>query len=76
MPDPKTSPEAVVLDWNNHKVRQVQADGSFQTIVGTDFVGDGPTDLSDLVGNGEFFYYTTSNPPPGSVSAADRKSVV
>lgn len=37
-----------VLDWNNHKVRQLMADGTLHTVIGTDFVGDGPYDLSDL----------------------------
>jgi sugar lactone lactonase YvrE len=37
-----------VLDWNNHRVRQVLPDGQMVTLVGTDFVGDGPADLSDL----------------------------
>jgi sugar lactone lactonase YvrE len=32
----------IVLDWNNHKVREINQDDTFQTIVGTDFVGDGP----------------------------------
>lgn len=40
--------EAYVLDWNNHRVRVVD-DGGFRTVIGTDFVGDGPQDLSDLV---------------------------
>ena len=38
-----------VLDWNNHRVRQVTEDGTFETVIGTDFVGDGPEDLSDLM---------------------------
>lgn len=37
-----------VMDWNNHKVRQVTEDGKLHTIIGTDFVGDGPDDFSDL----------------------------
>ncbi|GIW41420.1 MAG: hypothetical protein KatS3mg076_1997 [Candidatus Binatia bacterium] len=37
-----------VLDWNNHRVREIQPDGTLRTVVGTDFVGDGPPDLSDL----------------------------
>src|SRR3954462_2986871 len=31
-----------VLDWNNHRVRRVNADDKFETVVGTDNVGDGP----------------------------------
>jgi len=38
----------IVLDWNNHKVREILADETLTTLVGTDFVGDGPPDLSDL----------------------------
>lgn len=40
--------EMFVLDWNNHKVRRVTASGTLQTVIGTDFIGDGPPDLSDL----------------------------
>jgi sugar lactone lactonase YvrE len=38
----------IVLDWNNHRVREILSDDTFVTIMGTDFVGDGPKDLSDL----------------------------
>lgn len=38
----------IVLDWNNHLVREILADGTLKTIMGSDFVGDGPKDLSDL----------------------------
>jgi len=37
-----------VLDWNNHLVREILPDGTFITRIGTDFVGDGPDDRSDL----------------------------
>jgi sugar lactone lactonase YvrE len=40
--------ETYVLDWNNHRVRRVTAAGTFETVMGTDFIGDGPDDLSDL----------------------------
>jgi sugar lactone lactonase YvrE len=36
------------LDWNNHLVREITSDDTVHTIMGTDFVGDGPKDLSDL----------------------------
>lgn len=42
----------VLLDWNNHQVREILADETIQTIAGTDFVGDGPADLSDLTPDG------------------------
>ena len=38
----------LVLDWNNHAVREILPDQRLTTIVGTYFVGDGPEDLSDL----------------------------
>lgn len=41
-----------VLDWNNHRIREVRADGTIQTVVGTEDVGDGPFDLSDLTSPG------------------------
>ncbi len=38
----------IFLDWNNHLVREVLEDDTIVTIMGSDFVGDGPRDLSDL----------------------------
>ncbi len=38
----------IVVDWNNHKLRLVEEDGTLTTIMGTDWIGDGPDDLSDL----------------------------
>lgn len=45
------SPEGQMyfLDWNNHMVRRVRADGTLETVVGTPEPGDGPPDLSDLM---------------------------
>jgi hypothetical protein len=37
---------AYVLDWNNHLVRRVTADGTLDTVVG-DFVGDGAPGMAD-----------------------------
>ncbi len=36
-----------VLDWNNHRIRILNDDATFTTVMGTSFVGDGPSDLSD-----------------------------
>jgi hypothetical protein len=41
--------ETYVLDWNNHKVRHLDANGNLRTVVGTDFVGDGDYATADLV---------------------------
>jgi sugar lactone lactonase YvrE len=38
-----------VVDWNNHRIRKVTAENTFETVIGTDFVGDGPQDMADLV---------------------------
>ncbi|MFZ5477534.1 MAG: hypothetical protein ACOZNI_12230 [Myxococcota bacterium] len=38
----------VIVDWNNHKIRMVEDDDTLTTVVGTEFLGDGPYDLSDL----------------------------
>jgi sugar lactone lactonase YvrE len=39
---------AYLLDWNNHRVRRVEADGKVRTVIGTDLPGDGPPDQSDM----------------------------
>jgi sugar lactone lactonase YvrE len=46
---------AWVLDWNNHRVRRVEADQTLQTVMGTDYEGDGPPGQIDRlpVGNPE-----------------------
>ena len=31
-----------ILDWQNHRVRRVDADGLVRTVIGTDEIGDGP----------------------------------
>ena len=46
------SGDTYVLDWNNHRVRQVMADRTLLTVIGSDFVGDGPYDESDQVAPG------------------------
>jgi sugar lactone lactonase YvrE len=42
----------ILLDWNNHRVREIVGDETIKTIVGTDSLGDGPDDLSDLAPDG------------------------
>lgn len=31
-----------VIDWNNHRIRRIDADNTIHTIAGTGFLGDGP----------------------------------
>jgi sugar lactone lactonase YvrE len=33
---------AYILDWQNHRVRRIEADGTLRTVFGTDEIGDGP----------------------------------
>jgi sugar lactone lactonase YvrE len=42
----------IVADWNNHQIREIRPDDTFTTIMGSDFIGDGPPDLSDLTDPG------------------------
>lgn len=42
----------LVHDWNNHRLRVVESDDTFTTVMGTSFVGDGPPDLSDRTAPG------------------------
>jgi len=53
----------IVLDWNNHRVREILPDDTFLTIVGNDFIGDGPDDLSDLTPEGADPLTVTLNHP-------------
>lgn len=38
-----------ILDWNNHRVRVTTSQMTLQTVIGTDFVGDGDFEMLDLV---------------------------
>jgi streptogramin lyase len=52
-----------ILDWNNHRVRRVTEDETLETVIGTDFVGDGPRDLSDAQAPGAPGTEVTLNHP-------------
>ncbi len=43
---------AYLLDWQNHRVRRIEADGRIATVMGNDLVGDGPPDQADLTAAG------------------------
>lgn len=36
-----------LLDWNNHRVRRVNVDGTLETMIGADYEGDGPPGETD-----------------------------
>lgn len=38
-----TATGGYIVDWNNHRVRQILSDNTLKTIFGTDCVGDGPS---------------------------------
>jgi len=38
---------AYIVDWNNHRIRRVEADGSLRVVMGTDYEGDGPPEMED-----------------------------
>lgn len=59
------------LDWNNHIVRQLLPDNTVTTIMGTDFVGDGPADLSDLTAAGANPFTVDLNHPTDIVELPD-----
>lgn len=66
------SPSGVpwILDWNNHKVRKV-VDGKLVTVVGDEFLGDGPTDQSDLAAPGAMGTQVRLNHPTSLLFEAD-----
>ncbi|MFT5684171.1 MAG: DNA-binding beta-propeller fold protein YncE [Myxococcota bacterium] len=39
--------DPIISDWNNHKLRLLEDDDTLTTVMGTDFLGDGPPDFSD-----------------------------
>lgn len=44
---------AWILDWNNHRVRRVEADQTLTTVIGTDYEGDGPPGQIDRLPMGD-----------------------
>jgi len=62
-----------VLDWNNHRVLQLNDDDTFETVIGTDFVGDGPDDQSDQTPPGAPGTEVTLNHPTQIVPMLDGK---
>lgn len=37
-----------IVDYNNHRIRRLQPDNTLVTVIGTNIIGDGPEDKSDL----------------------------
>jgi hypothetical protein len=38
---------AYINDWNNHRIRRVEPNGSLRVVIGTDYEGDGPPEMED-----------------------------
>ena len=60
-----------ILDWNTHRVRRGDPDSTLTTVIGTDFVGDGPYDQSALTAPGAAGPTVHLNPPPHLLPLAD-----
>lgn len=57
----------LVHDWNNHRLRVLDDDSTFRTVMGTSFVGDGPSDLSDREAPGALGTTVNLNHPTDGV---------
>ncbi|GDX83399.1 hypothetical protein LBMAG42_52100 [Deltaproteobacteria bacterium] len=60
-----------ILDWNNHRIRIVEEDDTLTTVMGTDFVGDGPPDLSDRTAPGALGTTVNLNHPTDVIYLPD-----
>ena len=60
-----------IVDWNNHRVRRVTDEGTLETVIGNDFIGDGPEDLSDQQAPGAPGAEVTLNHPTQIVELPD-----
>jgi len=67
--------DVYILDWNNHRVRHVTADGRLETAIG-DFVGDGPYDQSDLTPTGAPGTTVSLNHPTDIAELADGRLLI
>jgi sugar lactone lactonase YvrE len=62
--------EAFILDWQNHRVRRVRREGAterVETIIGTDFLGDGPPGQTDRTPDGALGTTVELNHPTDAV---------
>ncbi len=41
-----------LIDWNNYRIRKIASDGTLQTVIGTDFAGDGDPQQLDATASG------------------------
>ena len=62
-----------LLDWNNHRLRRVTRDGTFETVMGTDLPGDGPVDNGDLMEPGAMGTTVALNHPTDLIWTRDHR---
>lgn len=60
-----------IVDWNNHRIRVVTDDQTLTTVMGTTFVGDGPSDLSDRTAPGAIGTTVNLNHPTDVIYLPD-----
>lgn len=63
--------QPLIADWNNHKIRMVQADDTLVTIMGTFFVGDGDAAAADATEAGAAGTDVNLNHPTEQVYLSD-----
>lgn len=68
--------DALLMDWNNHRVRRVDAEGKIVTVIGNANIGDGPDDASDLTAPGADGDQVNLNHPTDLVFLPDGKVVL
>jgi hypothetical protein len=59
--------QPVINDWNNHKIRMLEANGTLRTIMGTNFIGDGDTEQLDKVSPGVLGTTVNLNHPTDAI---------
>ncbi|HVR61735.1 MAG TPA: hypothetical protein VMU50_07530 [Polyangia bacterium] len=60
-----------LLDWQNHRVRRVTDAGTLETVIGTDEIGDGPEEGSEVTPPGVLGTTVNLNHPTDIQFAAD-----
>lgn len=76
---PAPSATGYILDWQNHLVRRVAADGIVTTVIGTDEIGDGPsagTEGSELASPGIAGTLVNLNHPTDIQISADGSTLL
>lgn len=65
-----------IVDWNNHRIRLIMPDRTLKTVIGTDFIGDGPEDLSDQTPPGAMGTTVNLNHPTQLVAVPGGKPIL